>query len=445
MARLDLAPAVVGYLERHAVDVDLAFELGVRSGPDDSILYPYDAAARRALRPHAATSTSGITKQPKGEPLILWWPAGRPEPGAEVLLCRGRAGRAGGALGAERRSRSRSAAIPGTDDPGRAGDGRARRRRRASTSGAGRRRAPGARRPTAIARALQQFTDAARWCGSATARISRPGSIARTIARAGCAPQLEERAGGAEAEVEGRGRRLSPQGRRPHAGPARPRDRPERARARRAARRGSSATSSTYVVLAGDREGRGALRARGRQHAGAVDASHLDVLGLVGDAVFAGYERGAASRRRRCCMEVLASISPPRMARGEPEPGGALSQDRPPPADPVPGRARQLRRSTRSATRSRCSTPATSRESKVPRCNETRRARGVRVLLPEGLCRARRAADGPGAAQPLDHAQDGAEARRRAGRDPASRPTPGPGPRSSASAAGPGPSATSTS
>ena len=41
MARLDLAPAVVGYLEKHAVDPDLAFELGVRSGPNDSIRYPY--------------------------------------------------------------------------------------------------------------------------------------------------------------------------------------------------------------------------------------------------------------------------------------------------------------------------------------------------------------------------------------------------------------------
>ena len=54
MARLDLAPAVVGYLERHAIDVDLALELGVRSGPATRSC---TRTRRRAASPTSAPAT----------------------------------------------------------------------------------------------------------------------------------------------------------------------------------------------------------------------------------------------------------------------------------------------------------------------------------------------------------------------------------------------------
>lgn len=83
------SPAVRNYLERHAVDCELAWNLGVRSDRD-AILYPYRT-------PKGATYTRRrdlgderkLTKQPKDEPLILWWPSGRPDPGAGVLLTEG--------------------------------------------------------------------------------------------------------------------------------------------------------------------------------------------------------------------------------------------------------------------------------------------------------------------------------------------------------------------
>ena len=90
MARLDLAPAVRNYFERHAVDVDLAFELGVRSGPNDSILYLYQPPRGEPyVRTRDLNDERKLTRQPKDTPLTLWWPAGRAEPGAEVLLCEG--------------------------------------------------------------------------------------------------------------------------------------------------------------------------------------------------------------------------------------------------------------------------------------------------------------------------------------------------------------------
>ena len=81
------SPAVCGYLERHAVDLDLAHELGVRSDRDD-VLYRY-AKPRGDSFVRRRDLSNGVTKQPKGEPLILWWPTGRPDPGAEVLLAEG--------------------------------------------------------------------------------------------------------------------------------------------------------------------------------------------------------------------------------------------------------------------------------------------------------------------------------------------------------------------
>ena len=90
MSRLDLSPSVRGYLERHAVDLDLAYELGVRSDRD-TILYPYSTPLGATVMPVAATSTTsaGSRSSRQGEPLILWWPAGRPDPGAGSCSCEG--------------------------------------------------------------------------------------------------------------------------------------------------------------------------------------------------------------------------------------------------------------------------------------------------------------------------------------------------------------------
>ncbi len=54
MARLDLAPAVRNYLEAHAVDADLAFQLGVRSGRTTRSFIP---TRRRAASPITESAT----------------------------------------------------------------------------------------------------------------------------------------------------------------------------------------------------------------------------------------------------------------------------------------------------------------------------------------------------------------------------------------------------
>jgi Toprim-like len=114
MSRLPFSPAVKLYLEEHAVDLDLAHELGVRSDRDD-ILYPC-TRPRGGSYTRRRSLTDGVTKGPKGEPLILWWPAGRPEPGSDVLLCEGEAD-ALAALSALDGAAVAVAAIPGVNTP----------------------------------------------------------------------------------------------------------------------------------------------------------------------------------------------------------------------------------------------------------------------------------------------------------------------------------------
>ena len=89
MSVLRFSPAVAAYIERHAIDLDLAYRLGVRySG--DTIAYPYTTRDGRTFwRRRALNNPERRTKQPTGEPLILWWPAGRAEAGSSVLLCEG--------------------------------------------------------------------------------------------------------------------------------------------------------------------------------------------------------------------------------------------------------------------------------------------------------------------------------------------------------------------
>jgi Protein of unknown function (DUF3631)/Toprim-like len=114
MSRLQFSPAARSYLERHAVDLDIAHKLGVRSDRDD-ILYEY-------TRPLGGSFTrrrdlaGKITKQPSGEPLILYWPAGRLEPGSDVLLCEGEPD-ALAAVSALDGHPITVAALPGTETP----------------------------------------------------------------------------------------------------------------------------------------------------------------------------------------------------------------------------------------------------------------------------------------------------------------------------------------
>lgn len=107
------SPAAKSYLEVHAVDLDLAWELGVRSDLD-ALTFPYATARGETFK--RRREPGGIVKQPKGVPLIVWFPAGRPEPGANVLLCEGE-GDALAAVSALNGAAITVAAIPGTTIP----------------------------------------------------------------------------------------------------------------------------------------------------------------------------------------------------------------------------------------------------------------------------------------------------------------------------------------
>ena len=155
MSRLQYSPAVARYLKRHAVDLDLAYELGVRSNRD-AIIYPCTTAKGETFhRRRDLADERGITIQPKGEALILWWPAGRPGSDAEVLLCEGE----GDALAALSALDDLIAvcAIPGTTIPP----------ERVTAELAGAKAVylaldgdePGRKAADRIAKALQQYTD----------------------------------------------------------------------------------------------------------------------------------------------------------------------------------------------------------------------------------------------------------------------------------------------
>ena len=107
------SPAAKSYLDAHAVDLDLAWDLGVRSDRDD-LVYPYETPKGELFK--RRREAGGVTKQPKGEPLILWFPDGRPEPGADVLLCEGE-GDALAALSALDGLALAVAALPGVSTP----------------------------------------------------------------------------------------------------------------------------------------------------------------------------------------------------------------------------------------------------------------------------------------------------------------------------------------
>ena len=148
------APAVASYLERHAVDVELAHALGVRSDRDD-ILYPY-SRPRGGTFVRRRVLATGITQQPSGEPLVPWFPAGRPAAAGDVLLTEGEPD-ALAALSSLNGDPFTVCAIPGTSIPP--------ERLTAELAGAGRvylamdGDEAGRKAVDRIARALQQYTE----------------------------------------------------------------------------------------------------------------------------------------------------------------------------------------------------------------------------------------------------------------------------------------------
>ena len=87
MSWLPFSPAVAAYLERHAIDLDVAHRVGVRYDRD-TVVYPYTAPDGHTYEPRRdLNDPKPRTKQPPGEPLSLWWPVGRTESGSCVLLC----------------------------------------------------------------------------------------------------------------------------------------------------------------------------------------------------------------------------------------------------------------------------------------------------------------------------------------------------------------------
>lgn len=67
------------YLVRHGIEPEIAHEMGVR---EQRGTLEYPGGRRRPL-------DGDRTFQSKGQPLALWWPAGPPAAGADVLLCEG--------------------------------------------------------------------------------------------------------------------------------------------------------------------------------------------------------------------------------------------------------------------------------------------------------------------------------------------------------------------
>ncbi len=110
----NFSPAATSYLERHAVDLDLAWDrVGVRSDRDD-ITYPYMTPKGETFR--RRRGPGGVVKQPKDQPLVVWFPDGRPQPGADILLTEGE-GDALAALSATNRLGVIVASLPGTSTP----------------------------------------------------------------------------------------------------------------------------------------------------------------------------------------------------------------------------------------------------------------------------------------------------------------------------------------
>ena len=85
--RASYGPQVLAYFAAHAIDPVLAAELDVRER-GGALIYPYGDATGpfERVRP---LGTGAKTRQPPGRKLCCWWPAGRPERAAGVLVYEG--------------------------------------------------------------------------------------------------------------------------------------------------------------------------------------------------------------------------------------------------------------------------------------------------------------------------------------------------------------------
>jgi hypothetical protein len=81
----------LGYLRDHAIDPQVALDAGVREDPVE-LVFPNvdDRGGYVRRRPWPRPGETAKVLQPGGRSLGLWWPLGRPEPGAAaVLVCEG--------------------------------------------------------------------------------------------------------------------------------------------------------------------------------------------------------------------------------------------------------------------------------------------------------------------------------------------------------------------
>jgi hypothetical protein len=89
-----IAPATwsqssLDYFGERAIDPEVAAELGVRES-GGAIVFPISREDGSIFERRRALNGSGPkVMQPKAEPLVLWWPAGRPETGDLGLICEG--------------------------------------------------------------------------------------------------------------------------------------------------------------------------------------------------------------------------------------------------------------------------------------------------------------------------------------------------------------------
>jgi len=208
MSRLDLSPSVRGYLERHAVDPELAYELGVRS-KGDAISYPFTSPLGEPyVRIRDLNDERKLTLQPKDTPLTLWWPAGRPDRGSEVLLTEGEPDGLA-ALSALNGHPVSVAAMPGTSIPEHRITAELADAKRVYVAMDG--DDAGKQAANRIARALQMFTELrVLRVGDGEDLASRPLSRGRSR---GLAPEgARQGEAGAEGEAEVRAVGLPPQG-----------------------------------------------------------------------------------------------------------------------------------------------------------------------------------------------------------------------------------------
>ena len=89
-APLRYSDATLGYFRAHAIDAEVAHEVGVRE-VDGQLVFTCKAADGSTFERRRSLNGSGPAKvlQAAGQPLELWWLRGRPQDGDMALLCEG--------------------------------------------------------------------------------------------------------------------------------------------------------------------------------------------------------------------------------------------------------------------------------------------------------------------------------------------------------------------